>query len=95
MSKNILKCVFWPKNLEKCSILYVELKMSAILNIQNISIISRKFFSFSYENAWKVLIFFFVRFTKKSKNFFYNGLKNFAIGKKTLLPPILCLWFDR
>jgi len=35
MSKNMLKYVFWPKNLEKCSILYVELKISAILNIQN------------------------------------------------------------
>jgi len=35
MSKNMFKILFWPKNLEKYSILYVELKISAILNIQN------------------------------------------------------------
>jgi len=35
MSKNMLKILFWPKNHEKCSNLYVELKFSAILNIQD------------------------------------------------------------
>jgi len=35
MSENKFKILFWPKNLEKCSILYVELKISAIFNIRN------------------------------------------------------------
>jgi len=35
MPKNMLKILFWPKNLEKSFILYVELEISAILNIHN------------------------------------------------------------